>query len=130
MKQPLASLLFFSIILAFSSCDQPEPPQFVEVSSVQKIKITKNENLTVGFQATILWFSSCGTYDHFDKNIDGDDVYISVYGNQYSTAVCDEGAFYSFIADFEVETENAGPHHFHFWRTETLTLDTLINVID
>lgn len=128
MKRSLAYLLLF-VVLTFSSCDQTEPPKFVEKSSVQKIKITKNENLTVGFQATVVWFSSCGTYDHFDRTIDGADVNISVYGSQYNTAVCDEG-FYSFNADFEVDIENAGPHHFHFWVTETVTLDTLINVID
>ena len=128
-KYYFGSILFLIILISGCDTEIGDEALFIAKSSVQRISIVENAGKSVTFDTKNVWFSTCGSFHHFEKLVNGNEIAIMVYGSQLKNAYCPE-EFSIFDSRFTIDTNETGDHLFRFWVTETVTLDTTINVLD
>jgi hypothetical protein len=96
-------------------------PHAIENTAVQGLNIAFQVVCVVGDPC---WFPS---HNEFATKNNGQDIYVSVYAKRDKKAVCPQViSIIKPIVKYSVKT--VGEYRFHFWKSDTTTMDTTIVV--
>lgn len=128
MKKLLMFLLLGLNISSFLSCDNLVENETTKrkASTLIVEKVSTNSN-SISLTAIAEWGSSCGSFSHLVVSQNNKDISITVYGKEPIDAVC-LAVMSSFAAPVEIIVDSPGKYNFHFWQTDSTSLDTTITL--
>lgn len=94
------------------------------VISVKEINARNN---IVSILAVASWSDGCGSFSHYSVNSNNKDISIVIYVNKPSELAC-PAVMISFDAPIDIVVDGAGDYNFHFWQTDSTSLDTTFTV--
>jgi hypothetical protein len=115
--------LFFAIIL--SSCNIFEDDEIKLPIPVDSISVNNITNLSVDFTASIFCGSMCWKNTYFEKRISGSDVFIKTFAVLDGSSVC-PAVCVDYQTPINISLLSAGSYTFHFWRSDTSSIDTTL----
>lgn len=114
------------LILGCSLFTEEERIDYIEaVVSVDSIRVEKIVDKGVGFTAFCTVSDPCWEFWKYDKDIIEFDVYIKIYARRDSRLFCPQ-VIWSIEVPLFVRVGSFGRYHFHFWQTDSSSLDTTI----
>ncbi|HRN27943.1 MAG: hypothetical protein IT276_05230 [Ignavibacteriaceae bacterium] len=121
MKTILAFLLtaLISACSIFDDGDELRRPIPVDSISVN------STSLNAEFTATIFCGSYCWKSTYFEKSISGGDVFIKTFAVSDGSSVCPDVCV-EYQTPINVPLPMSGNYTFHFWRSDTSSIDTTI----
>jgi|WetSurMetagenome_2_1015567.scaffolds.fasta_scaffold00867_12 hypothetical protein len=117
--------LFFAIIL--SSCNIFEDDEIKRPIPVDSISVNNISNLSVDFTASIFCGSMCWKNTYFEKRISGSDVFIKTFAVMDESSVC-LAVCVDYQTTINISLISAGSYTFHFWKSDTSSIDTTLMV--
>jgi hypothetical protein len=115
--------MFFAIIL--SSCTIFEDDEITRQIPVDSISVNNISNLSVDFTASIFCGSMCWKNTYFEKRISGSDVFIKTFAVSDESSVC-PAVCVDYQTTINISLISAGSYTFHFWRSDTSSIDTTL----
>jgi hypothetical protein len=113
------------LILIISSCSVFEEDDTTRPIPTDSILINDIADLKVNFSAIIECGSMCWKETYYKSSINGDDVYIKTFAVTDGSAVCPAVCVETEIP-ISIKLMVPGSYTFHFWRSDTSSIDTTL----
>ena len=125
-----------SKIIAFALCiffgcslfQEDDEIEYIEaVVGVDSIHINNISNMTVWFAVFCTVGDPCWEFWKHDESKIGSDIYVKVYARRDRSLVCLD-VIGLIKVPLIINVGSAGDYYFHFWQTDTSSLDTTISI--
>jgi len=127
-KAHIMKLVFFLLsVLALYSCSIFEEDEITYTIPTDSISVKNSSNLTAEFTASNFCGSSCWKKTYFEKRITGDEVFIKIFAVADGSIACPAVCIYA-ETPASITLPSSGGYTFHFWRSDTSSIDTTINI--
>lgn len=120
------SIIFLLII--FSSCTMFEEDEIIHPIPTDSISVNNTSNLTADITATIFCGSYCWKNTYFEKNINGNNVFIKTFVVSDESTVC-PAVCIEYQTPISITLPVSGSYTFHFWRSDTSSIDTTLILV-
>lgn len=115
------------MITILSSCSVFEEDDIIQPIPIDSVFVNNTSNLTAEFIAKIYCGSYCWKNTYYEKSINGNNVFIKTFvisdGSSVCPAVCVE-----YQIPINIVLSVSGSYTFHFWKSDTSSIDTTIIV--
>jgi hypothetical protein len=118
----------FSILLlvtTLSSCSVFEEDDITRPIPVDSISVKNILSLTADFTASNFCGSMCWAKTYFEKTINGNNVYIKTFAVVDGSKICPDVCVYA-ETPVSISLPSAGSYVFHFWRSDSTSIDTTL----
>ena len=118
----------FSILLlvkALSACSLFEENDITHPIPVDSISVNNTSSLTADFTAKIYCGSYCWKNTCFEKSINGNNVFIKTFAVSDESSVC-PAVCVEYQIPINITLPVSGSYTFHFWKSDTSSIDTTI----
>ena len=119
----IIAYVFFAIIL--SSCTIFEDDEIKRPIPIDSISVNNISNLSVDFTASIFCGSMCWKHTYFEKRISGSDVFIKTFAVSDRSSVC-PAVCVDYQTPINISLQSTGSYTFHFWKSDTSSIDTAL----
>lgn len=114
-------LLFAVLVSACSILDDDELRRPIPVDSIS----VNSTSLNAEFTAIIFCGSYCWKSTYFEKSISGSDVFIKTFAVSDGSSVCPDVCV-EYQTPINISLPMSGNYTFHFWKSDTSSIDTTI----
>lgn len=118
-------LFFLLIAIVLSSCSVFEEEDITRPIPVDSISVNSTSNLTADFTATIFCGSYCWKNTYFEKSINGNNVFIKTFAVSEESSVCPDVCV-EYQTPINIALPASGSYTFHFWKSNTSSIDTTL----
>jgi hypothetical protein len=124
-----SSAFFFLLTMTLAACTNGnEPTEMIERGSpVTRVISTTIQNQTVTLTLESWWSNGCGRFVRHEQQVSGNTVSVKVIGNEPKGAICTQNII-SLQSVLTVPNLRSGSYRFQFWKSDSTTLDTTIQV--
>jgi len=127
-KEPkLKYLLILAAALVFYSCSVFEDDEITYTIPIDSISVKNISNLKVEFTASNFCGSMCWKKTYFGKRVSGNDIFIKTFAVVDGSTACPAVCVYA-ETPINITLPSAGSYSFHFWRSDTSSIDTTLIV--
>lgn len=125
-ESKMKKIIILLSAIAIYSCSVFEENKINHPIPVDSISV-KNTSLNAEFTAIILCGSYCWENTYFEKSISGSDVFIKTFAVSDGSAVCPQVCV-EYQTPINISLPMSGNYTFHFWKTDTSSIDTTITI--
>jgi hypothetical protein len=122
----------FSILLlitTLSSCSVFEEDDITYPIPIDSVFVNNTSNLTAEFTAKIYCGSYCWKNTYFEKSILGNNVFIKTFAVSDGSSVC-PAVCVEYQTLINIVLPASGSYTFHFWRSDTSSIDTTLIIVN
>jgi len=120
-------LAFLFLTALLSSCSGFEEDEIIYTMPVDSISVKSISNLTIAFTASNFCGSLCWERTYFEKRIKGTEIFIKTFAVETPSGVCPDVCVYT-ETPVIITLLFAGSYTFHFWKSDTSSIDTTLIV--
>jgi hypothetical protein len=92
---------------------------------VDSISVNNTSSLTADFTATIYCGSYCWKKTYFEKSISGNNVFIKTFAISEGSSVC-PAVCVEYQIPINIDLQTSGSYTFHFWKSDSTSIDTTL----
>lgn len=118
-----APLCFAAVMFCVSGCGLFEEEFDIQPAPVARFEVKEMTGRRITFSVTCSWPNGCGRYSHFTSDLAGNQYNVKIFGVQPRPAACTQEII-DFSAQVKITAPVSGIYEFHFWQSETTSLDT------
>jgi len=126
----LVGLCFAAIMFCACGCalfESDDGAFYTRPTPAERIEVKERAGRTITFSVTCSWPDGCGRYSHFTARQQGNEYTVQIFGGRTAAAVCPAVVIH-FIAPVEIKVPAPGAYDFHFWQSDTTSIDTSLVV--
>ncbi len=123
----MKKIFFLLLAVLVSACSIFEDNEMRRPISVDSISVNSISNLTANFTATNFCGSYCWEKTYFEKSISGRDVFIKTFAVSDGSTVCPDVCV-EYQTPINISLPSSGSYTFHFWKSDTSSIDTTLIV--
>ncbi len=119
----IISIILLTTIL--SSCSVFEDDDIIRPVPMDSVFVNNTSNLTADFTAKIYCGSYCWKKTYFEKSINSNNVFIKTFAVLDESSVC-PAVCVEYQIPINITLPVSGSYTFHFWKSDTSSIDTTL----
>jgi hypothetical protein len=125
MEHKMKFLFFLLAAFVISSCSEFEDDEITYTIPVDSISVKNISKLKAEFMASNFCGSMCWEKTYFEKIIIGNDVFIKTFAVADGSTACPAVCVYT-ETQVSIMPLSVGSYTFHFWKSNTSSIDTTL----
>ncbi|MDP2364172.1 MAG: hypothetical protein Q8M94_10425 [Ignavibacteria bacterium] len=119
------AFLFLAVILA--ACSTFEDDEIIYTIPVEAISVKNSSNLTIEFIASNSCGSMCWERTYFERTINGKNIFIKLFAVADGSTACPDVCV-NVEVPISINLPSSDSFTFHFWKSDTSSIDTTLIV--